>query len=580
MNSSRLVRIPIDHVVAEVAAFPLASEVAFELRLTTLDPDLSPDTAKLWRRAEHDLLGSFPAFSVDEVVAIRDKIWFHHSQSVSPATRVRHLHVYLKDLACQFLERRGTHAVPQLPPDDRFIGTSHDVHAALARQRWRWLALALPPDLLLAALAPPDEIPETIELVSPTLARHLYDGTYRYSRYYIEKDAEARTLALLLRYNPLMLELVRGLDVCTDEMGVPNWVLVQLLAYLREAAEEVAREAYRLYGRSLPSLRMTAHAGEDFVHLLTGLRYVDEAVEYFPLRAGDRIGHGMALGVDPQEWAQHASRVPVLREERLFDLVWQWSWYGRQGGGPDRQRQHLLEYEIAEHSKRMFDEPVMPYDLELLRRALFTPDPRLWQEAPRFWWTAFRHRPTPADAALEENLGPDVRLWGTGFPNRNPPSGAALEKNKYLRRLYLYLRDPTLFERGREIVWVATSAQGEELAYLQAELRRKVGLRGITVEVNPTSNLLIGDLGDLTGHPLWRLRPPRPGSVDVPPVSICIGSDDPVVFGSDLRQEYQCLSDAMTLAGLSDEEVQQWLDRTRASGLESRFTLVRDNGSV
>ena len=127
---------------------------------------------------------------------------------------------------------------------------------------------------------------------------------------------------------------------------------------------------------------------------------------------------------------------------------------------------------------------------------------------------------------------------------------------------------------------MAAGAQGEELVYLQGELRRKVGLRGITVEVNPTSNLLIGDLGDLTGHPLWRLRPPRPGSVDIPPVAICIGSDDPVVFGSDLRQEYQCLADAMTLAGLSDEEIRQWLDRTRASGLESRFTLGRDNGSV
>jgi len=72
--------------------------------------------------------------------------------------------------------------------------------------------------------------------------------------------------------------------------------------------------------------------------------------------------------------------------------------------------------------------------------------------------------------------------------------------------------------------------------------------------VNPTSNLLIGNLGDLTVHPLWRLRPPREGD-GAPPVSVCIGSDDPVVFGSNLRQEYQILCDAMTLAGLSDEDL-------------------------
>jgi hypothetical protein len=180
--------------------------------------------------------------------------------------------------------------------------------------------------------------------------------------------------------------------------------------------------ARHLHGRSLPSIRMTAHAGEDFVHLLTGLRYVDEAIEYFPLLEGDRIGHGMALGVDPREWAQHASRLPMMREERLFDLVWQWWWFGRVEEGPDRQRQYLLDYEIAEHSARLFGEPVTPYDLELLRRALFAPDPRLWQ-------TGFLHRLPPLDAALDTNIGPHIRLSPTGFPDGPPPSDAALKED-------------------------------------------------------------------------------------------------------------------------------------------------------
>lgn len=187
MNSSRLVRIPIDHLVAEVAAYLLVSEAAFQLGLTVLDPDGAPyraglrcpdlaqRTAQLWRQAEQHLLGGFPAFSVEEVVAIRDAIWFHRSPSVSSATGVRPLHIYLQSLARRFLAKHGTHAVPVLPPDDRPLGASKDVHAALARQRWRWLALDLPPDLLLAALAPTDEIPETIELLSPMLARHLHD---------------------------------------------------------------------------------------------------------------------------------------------------------------------------------------------------------------------------------------------------------------------------------------------------------------------------------------------------------------------------------------------------------------------
>src|SRR5262245_38952663 len=47
-----------------------------------------------------------------------------------------------------------------------------------------------------------------------------------------------------------------------------------------------------------------------------------------------------------------------------------------------------------------------------------------------------------------------------------------------------------------------------------------------------------------------------------------------------LRQqsdEYQFVSDALALAGLSDEEARQWLDRTRECGLENRFTIGRPN---
>ena len=129
-----------------------------------------------------------------------------------------------------------------------------------------------------------------------------------------------------------------------------------------------------------------------------------------------------------------------------------------------------------------------------------------------------------------------------------------------------------MFRRGRRIIWINPATEADTLVRLQKELRAKIGTLGITVEVNPTSNLLIGDLSDLSSHPMWRLRPPR-NDGDAPPVSVCIGSDDPLIFGSNLRQEYQSLSDAMAIAGLSDEEARQWLDRTRACGMESRFTL-------
>jgi hypothetical protein len=59
----------------------------------------------------------------------------------------------------------------------------------------------------------------------------------------------------------------------------------------------------------------------------------------------------------------------------------------------------------------------------------------------------------------------------------------------------------------------------------------------------------------------------------VAPVSVCVGSDDPLTFASDLRQEYQLLVDAMAMAGVSDEQARRWIERVRIRGLEGRFTV-------
>ena len=360
---------------------------------------------------------------------------------------------------------------------------------------------------------------------------------YRYARFFRQRRQEAQALAWLLTHRPLALQTVRAIDICTDELGVPNWVMVPLFERVRHAASAGAAALQTRFGWAPPPMRATVHAGEDFVHLLTGLRHVDEALDQLALREGDRIGHGVALGIEPQSWVRRAGRIAMALEDRLLDLVWEWSWYGEQGIAPIGGRGVFLTHELARLSDVLFGRPIDPYHLVLLRRDL-------------------------CDA---------WRLRDVGFPDGPHPASLPNVRSEILVR---YLTDRALFERGRRVIWIDPTREADALAKLQADLRGKLGNRGITVEVNPVSNLLIGDLGDLTSHPLWRLRPPR-GDGDAPPVSICVGSDDPIVFASHLRHEYQFLADALTLAGLSDEEARQWVDRTRACGLESRFTVPR-----
>jgi Adenosine deaminase len=378
----------------------------------------------------------------------------------------------------------------------------------------------------------------------PFAAKRLGNPTgYRFARFYQKKRKEAVSLARLLLDYPLSLKIVRGLDLCTDEQGVPIWVFVPLIRYVREAGQLASAYLRAALGLSVPPLRTTVHVGEDFVHLLTGLRHLHEAGLHrgLNLGQGDRIGHGLAMGIDPRGWARRAGRIPMTREDRLFDLAWEWDWYASEGAHPPGGRHPVVEREIARLSKEMFGQSYSSHEL----------------------------------ITLLDQLHDDACLRWAGFPNGPPPADWRHSDLAEGDKLFLsYLLDPGVFLRGRTIEWVDPAGEGEVLAEIQDRIRRKYGEYGIAVEVNPTSNLLIGDLQDLDNHPLWRLAPPGAG-LDVPPVSVCIGSDDPLTFGTNLRQEYQFLHDALTLAGLSDQEARLWLERTRANGLDARFTLAR-----
>lgn len=138
-----------------------------------------------------------------------------------------------------------------------------------------------------------------------------------------------------------------------------------------------------------------------------------------------------------------------------------------------------------------------------------------------------------------------------------------------------YLTSDRVFRRGQTPINVTNDAR--ELAALfavQAALRRGVARRGIVVEVNPSSNLLIGDLSDLRNHPILRLFPPERGADDLPPVPIALGSDDPVTFTTSLLREYVLLHRAGRMAGYPERVVQTWLDAIRQTGMDARMTVA------
>jgi hypothetical protein len=289
----------------------------------------------------------------------------------------------------------------------------------------------------------------------------------------------------------------------------------------------------------LPPPRKTIHVGEDFIHPFSGLRLVAEAASFLKLRGGDRLGHALALGLDLAEWCARAGGISQRREERLFDLIWEWHWCTRRRTlRPNRIP--FLQSEIRRLAQEVFS------------RADLTPE-RIH------------------DLVVDLHTPKQLRAVGFRDGVREGMFRGGGDREQLLRN---YLTSGKVFEAAQQCDSVMVHEEGELLAQLQAEVRQEIGQRGIVVEVNPSSNLLVGDFGDLRRHPFWRLAGPPGVQIDAPPIGICLGSDDPITFATNIRQEYQYVFDALVSAGNSVDTALKWVDGLRAGGLSARFTLA------
>ena len=111
------------------------------------------------------------------------------------------------------------------------------------------------------------------------------------------------------------------------------------------------------------------------------------------------------------------------------------------------------------------------------------------------------------------------------------------------------------------------------LAEAQRWLRRELARREITIESNPSSNLLIGDLHAINRHPAMRLQPIIATAGRTDAVQLSVNTDNPVTFASCLADEFAFIYAALLERGVTSSDALAWIDRRREDGWRSRFTL-------
>jgi hypothetical protein len=367
---------------------------------------------------------------------------------------------------------------------------------------------------------------------------------FRFEGFYRSVCRQAVAIHNLMIKHPSILTRLRGIDLCSDENAIPYWVFCGIFQKLRSTSDTATKNFLNRYKRQIQPLRCTIHVGEHFLHLQSGLRSIGTVLDYMPLRSGDRLGHAMALGLDVSRWSRRHGTVAMFAEDRLFDLVWEWDCYSRGVSCHSNSRIMFLEKEIGRLSRNIFDD-----EFCLAKKS-----------GPIGQFVTVPNAGSLSE--LVQTLHDPDSLRAYGFPD---------SQSRINDLVSVFLTSKSVFLRGRDVIEVDTSNDIEPCEGIQLWLRKRVAEKGLAVEINPSSNLMIGQLGDLLNHPMWRIK--NPASIKAEPtIPIIIGSDDPVTFSTRLPDEYAMLFDAMVDAGLSSDDAFAWLDTARQYGNDYRFT--------
>ena len=359
------------------------------------------------------------------------------------------------------------------------------------------------------------------------------------------KEQIENLIQLRTEYSELSRYLV-GIDAASLENSTPVWVFAPIYEQARDSSvEKIGRR--NEYGDYTQSLGFTFHAGEDFRHILSGLRRIDEAVEYLKFHAGDRIGHGIALGISAREWKNQNPVIIIPQIEALENYLWAYDTLSKNYSDFQATILAYMEKRIYELSGKIYGN-----GKECVERE-------------------------PEGVALELLISGYHRL----FACQNKEKEYEIVEKEFCNRICSGEKihwDPMLLaaarhckkfvkEMDRPIHYEITEQDLLIVEELQKILKKKLGRKGIIIEVNPSSNTAIADLDVVEANQLYQMNQIN----NTQNVIVCINSDDPAVFNTNVSNELAYIYYGMLEQNISREAALLWIDRLRRNGMDSSF---------
>jgi hypothetical protein len=283
-----------------------------------------------------------------------------------------------------------------------------------------------------------------------------------------------------------------GIDAAGNELYARPEVFAPVFDYLNVQFKE----------RFSKDLNLTFHAGEDYVHLLSGIRYVWEAIHFLGMDEEKkwkqcRIGHATALGIQPKFWADKLDGVIVMAKgEWLDSMIFSKNLIGTA----------YYDTKIKKTWEEVYDKEYIYLDA----------------------WTAYeKRRENPYDCENEI-----VKLYNS----------------------------PLVVERYAEMEQIDITQEDVNIMLeCQRELLKEMKNCSIAIESMITSNVRISYYEKYEEHHIYRWLFPEGEEIDIMP-PIVLASDDPGLFNNNMRIEFSHLYEILKKKGIHESEIEKKID--------------------
>ena len=386
------------------------------------------------------------------------------------------------------------------------------------------------------------------------------EGSMHILRWREQMISTAKQIENLRSEIPLLADYIVGIDVASEENLAEPWVFAPVYSEIRNRyiTKPILKEGGNI--QKINNIGFTYHVGEEFRHVLSGLRHVDEVIRFFHYKAGDRIGHAIVLGIDIDRWGQEHESVVMPVGEYMEDLLWLW-------GSMVKDQMDLelsidiVEGKILEFAKSIYGDitgitPNMLYDAycEKFKRDNSGVFERMRKEI----WKE-KGENTEHFCRWHPRVGLNKGIW---------------TKEKILCTYFC----PVYYQKFQKPIMVNVSFSViRVMKAVREQIIYKIGQMGIYVEANPTSNLAIGSARNMDDSHVFRLN--FPGTISEgsnQPLNphkllLTLNTDDLSIFNTTSENELAYMYHSMTHQGYSKEDALLWIDKIRQYGLDSSF---------